>query len=375
MKTILTLLLVVTLNGYCHEHHHEHEEEDQVHLSDEQIQKEGIQIQPVKSGVLSSFLSARGKIVMHPDGVAHLSPKISGVAREAKKNVGDKVSEGEVLAVLECHDMGDVKAGYLTALEKEKLCNQIYESEKRLHDQRISPKQDFYNAKSALEEAKINVRLTKQKLCALGVSETEIKNLEENQNANFCSYEIRSPLNGTLINRHITIGENIKEGETVYEVADLSRVWVEIAIFPAEIASIKVGQIVKIIGDDKETGAKIIYVSPVIEDASLNAKAIAEIKNPNGVWRPGTFVKVSVATDSFAAHLVIPKEALQQIEDESVVFVRNEEGFEKRPVKVGRSDEENVEILSGLKAGEKIATSKTFLLKADLGKNEAEHEH
>ena len=127
--------------------------------------------------------------------------------------------------------------------------------------------------------------------------------------------------------------------------------------------------------DGKISQAKIIYLSPIIQDETITAKAVAEMENSSGNWRPGSFVKVNIATENAYAPIVVPKEAIQEIEGKEFVFVRIPEGFEKRQAQIGVGDNENVEILSGLSAGEEYASSKTFLLKADLSKKEAEHEH
>jgi membrane fusion protein, heavy metal efflux system len=107
----------------------------------------------------------------------------------------------------------------------------------------------------------------------------------------------------------------------------------------------------------------------------LSARVIVALPNPDLAWRPGTFVsaEVQIAEDVVTAR--VPKQALQTVEGKRVVFVRTEEGFEKREVETGKSDDEAVEITAGLKAGEEIAVANTFLLKAELGRNEAEHDH
>lgn len=362
-------------HGHGHSHSHDHGDHDEnvVMMPQEQIASYDIQVQKAQAGVLSMNLSTRGRIVLHPDKLAHIIPKVSGVAKEVRANIGGEVKKGDILAVLESRDMADLKANYLASLEKANLALSLFERENRLYEKKISAEQDFLNAQSAYEEAKINVHLAKQKLNAFGLADSEINLLATQENPNLSLYQIRSPLDGVVINRHITHGELIENSATIFEIADLSKVWVEIGIYPKDIWQIKKGQTVYI--GEKETEAKIIYVSPIVEDETITAKAVAELINLKGEWKPGTFVQASIDTEVFKSAMVIPQEALQEIEGKNYVFIRVPQGFEKRAVQVGKRDQENVEVLAGLNVGEPYASTQTFLLKADLGKGDVEHEH
>ncbi len=355
---------------------HGHQEENVINMSQDQIKELGIQTKYAGPGELSVTISTRGKIMLHPDRLVHVLPKISGVAREARKNIGDIVEEGEILAILESREMADTKANYLAAKEKLSLTSSLLEREKRLSEKKVSAEQDYLNAKSVYEEARINVQLAKQKLHAFGVNEEEIKGLSNEQDPDLRIYDIRSPMNGVIIARHITKGEFVENTTTIYEIADLSKIWIEIGVYPKDLIRVQKGQFVDVFfPDGKSTSAKIIYLSPIIQDETITAKAVAEVENPKENWRPGSFVKVNIATEETSVPILIPKDATQEIEGKEFIFVRIPEGFEKRQVQLGVSNDANVEVLSGLSQGEEYASSKTFLLKADLSKKEAEHEH
>mgnify|MGYP000249326336 CR=1 FL=1 len=377
LKKEIASLEIAEANPHGHTDEHGHSEENIIPLSSDQIKDLDIQTKIAGPGELSVTISTRGKIILHPDRLAHILPKISGVAKEARKNIGDRVKEGEVLAILESREMADIKANYLAAKEKESLALSLLDREKRLHEKKVSAEQDYLNAKSAYAEAKINVQLSDQKLHAFGIEDEEIKELSNEHNPDLRLYDIRSPMDGIVIARHINKGEFIENTTTIYEIADLSIIWIEIGIYPKDLVRVKEGQMVDISlpVDGKIAQAKIIYLSPIIQDETITAKAVAELTNPSGNWRPGSFVKVNIATENVFVPLVISKEAIQEIEGKDFVFVKVPEGFEKRQTQVGVSDDKNVEILSGLSAGEEYASSKTFLLKADLSKKEAEHEH
>lgn len=350
--------------------------EGQVKLSQKQIDDLGIELQTASPATLSIELITRGKIILHPDRFAHILPKISGIANKAFKNIGDEVKQGEVLAVLESRDIADAYATYLSALEKENLSQGIFEREKNLYDKKVVAEQDFLNARSAYKEARINLELSKQKLHAYGIGEEEISRLNEHKNTDSRLYQIRSPIDGIVLHRHITKGEYIESNRIIYEIANFEIVWVDIGIYPKDLEPIKVGQIVEVINpnDGSHQNASIIFVSPIIEDETITVKAVAEIENSKHTWRPGTFVKVHIATNKIQAPIAVPQEAIQEINDQPTIFVKTAEGFEARPVTLGEKDHHLQEITSGLEQGERFAASKTFILKAELGKTELEHE-
>jgi cobalt-zinc-cadmium efflux system membrane fusion protein len=118
-----------------------------------------------------------------------------------------------------------------------------------------------------------------------------------------------------------------------------------------------------------------MFVSPLLDKETRAARVVASVDNATRKWRPGSFVTAEIPTDETAAAIVVPKTALQSIKGETVVFVRTENGFEARKIATGRQDARLVEVTDGLSAGERVATGNTFVLKADLGKAEAEHEH
>ncbi len=150
----------------------------------------------------------------------------------------------------------------------------------------------------------------------------------------------------------------------------------EIGIYPKDLDKVREGQTVEIALPHSKQAAegKIIYLSPIIEEETITARAVAELENPKGDWRPGSFVQVSIKSEPVEASVVIAREAVQVIDGESVVFVKTPEGFQKSPVQVGQSDNRNIEIVAGLEPGVDYAATQTFLLKADLGKDSVEHD-
>src|SRR5262249_27564347 len=131
---------------------------------------------------------------------------------------------------------------------------------------------------------------------------------------------------------------------------------------------------VRAIGIEGEASARVIFVSPLLDRETRNARVIASMPNPDHRWKPGTFVTAEIPLGSAASKVIVSKKALQAVRGQSTVFVRDTEGFEARPVRMGLEDDDDIEILSGLSAGETIAVANTFTLKAELEKSEPEHE-
>ncbi len=195
-------------------------------------------------------------------------------------------------------------------------------------------------------------------------------------NESLQTYAVVAPLSGVITARNANPGENTGD-KPLFTVADLSTVWVELLLFPRDLATARVGQSVRVKGADNAQSAEgtVVYVAPFGSSASQTLTARVLIDNPDRRWPPGLYVTAELTLASTPVPLTVRSEALQTIEDRTVVFVRNEEGFEARTVEVGRSDGEVAEILSGVQPGESYATANSFILKAELGKGAAEHGH
>ena len=189
-------------------------------------------------------------------------------------------------------------------------------------------------------------------------------------------YTVTSPLDGVVTERFTNVGEQAG-GTPLFTVANLSTLWAELSLFPRDRTRIRVGQTVKIRvtdGDDTITG-KVVFISPLGTSASQSLTARVVVDNRDGALTPGLYVRGDVAVSQTQVPLVVPASALQELEGGTSVFVEDEDGMEPRVVKTGRTDGTAVEILEGLKAGEQVVVEGSFVLKAELGKGEAEHEH
>lgn len=196
------------------------------------------------------------------------------------------------------------------------------------------------------------------------------------ESENLSPFEIKAAFEGVVIDKHIAPGEAVSREQPAFIVADLSEVWVNISVYQTALSRVRVGQPVAIAASHGtlETTGTVSYVTPIVDQATRTASARVVLPNPDGAWRPGLFVTATVLNPVHAT-TVVPRRALQTLGGETVVFVAAGERFEARPVKVGLVGETKAELTAGLSPGERFAEDRSFLVKAELAKGEAEHEH
>jgi membrane fusion protein, heavy metal efflux system len=199
--------------------------------------------------------------------------------------------------------------------------------------------------------------------------------IESNQSLSV--YEMRAPISGTVIDRQISLGEYASEQKPAFIVADISTVWVDLSVYRRNLPRVRIGDKILIdVGDGgKPIEASLSYISPVGSSDTQSALARAVVPNIDMRLRTGLFVSARLILSAKPVAIAVRASAIQTVENRSVVFVRNGDKFEARDVELGARDSENVEILFGLLDGDRYAAKNSFIVKAELGKGSASHEH
>ena len=194
-------------------------------------------------------------------------------------------------------------------------------------------------------------------------------------NESLAPYKLKSLIDGVIIEKHITLGESLNEGDVAFLVADLESVWVDLAVYQKDLFSIRKGQEVFIsAGHVREPRLGLIsYVSPTLDEHTRTGHARVILANKQHQWRPGLFVTGQVSVQKIEVPVLIPKTALQTLNGKVSIFVASPKGFIPREVVLGRKNSMNVEILSGLTFGEQYVSSGGFTLKAELARSSLEH--
>lgn len=237
----------------------------------------------------------------------------------------------------------------------------------------ISSEQDYLDARNMRAEARIAYRSAEQKLHALGFSQLEVEKLPEQHDVVLTRYRITAPFNGTVIEKHITLGETVTAETAVFTVADLSSVWIDLAVYQKDIGAVRAGQVARVsTNHGDEAKLRIDFVQPLVGEQTRTALARIIAPNPDGAWHPGCFVTARVTMGvTESSGIVVPSTAVIRMGDgDEVVFVETDEGFELRPVAVGRRTRGHIEVVSGLVAGDRYVVRGGFSLKAELGKSD-----
>ncbi|MEW7847332.1 efflux RND transporter periplasmic adaptor subunit [Massilia aurea] len=341
---------------------------DVIRLSAAQSKSAGITTAIAGPASITNMIRLPGEVRVNEDLTAHVAPRLAGIAESSLAELGQSVKKGQVLAVISSPALADLRSTLDAAQSRLVLARTLYEREKKLWQDRISAEQDYLQAQQAFREAELAVQTARSKLTALDV---------KTGGGALNRYELRAPFDAMVVEKHITLGEAVQENTNVFVLSDLSRVWVDLAVTPKDLGTVRSGVAATVTAPTAGMSATgtVSYVGSLVGAQTRSAIARVVIDNPQGAWRPGLFVDVMLAQGTRIAPVTVAASAIQTVEDKPSVFVSTPEGFRAQPVKTGTVDGETVEILEGLAPGVRYVNQGSFVLKAELGKDSAGHAH
>ncbi len=352
--------------GHCEA---EHAAEGVIALRDSAIRQFGIEVAQAAAGTIGVHATFPAEIALNNDKTAHVVPRVPGVVRAVFKTLGDSVRTGEALAVIHSRELADFKAAYLAAGERLRLAEALLEREQRLWKEQISAEQDYLRAQRDAADARIEWRSAGQKLHALGFSADDLARLPDAPEESYIVYEITAPIDGVIIEKHITLGEMLRDDSEPFVIADLNDVWVNVRVHQKALPRIKRGQ-KAVLKTEHHRGEGIVsHVSRVVDENTRTALARIILPNDSGRWRPGTFATAEIAVEAFDASVVVPAESIVSMEGRSFVFLPVEAGYRAQEVRPGRMNGEYAEILSGLEPGQAYVARGAFTLKSEMTKS------
>ncbi|HSH93813.1 MAG TPA: efflux RND transporter periplasmic adaptor subunit [Roseimicrobium sp.] len=382
--------VAATHAGKVHEWHYE-SYESRIDLGADLARASGLVVETAGPARIASRLELPGEVRLNPDRTAQVTARFGGVITEVRSAQGDAVKAGDVLAVIESRELAEARTEYIESVHKLELTQAVYKREEGLWRKKISAEQDFLVVKHELEEAEIRKQSARQKLLALGLSASELKDLAVEPagevvtfevrkpfpEKSLTRYEVRAPLNGTVLTRDMTVGTHVPAGQPLFQIADLTTVWVEVAVPVEKLSGLETGLQVRVASKEQDIAAegRLTYLSPLVQESSRTVPARITLANPDGRWRPGLFVRTEIVHSSAEVSVSVKESALQTFRDEQVVFINDGTLYEPVVVETGRRDGDHVEITSGLSAGMRYVSGNSFLIKAHILKSGATHDH
>ncbi len=331
---------------------------DIVTLSAQQIADAGIEVTRPTVGGVAGAIELSATIEGDPQGVQVVSTSVGGRLVSLTSNLGQSVSRGDPLAIIESREAASLKAEVEAARARSALAQSNLRREQRLFAERVSPEQDLVAARTAATEASIALRLAQQQLSATGSGGGALNRIA-----------VRSPIAGQVIARSATLGQAVAADAELFRVANLSKVTVTTSLVPTDAGRVKPGVRVEVTAPGRRQEGRVTFVSPILDETTRLVPVIATLDNAGSTWRVGETVNVSILVPSTGDRTVaVPSAAVQMIEDKSFVFVRTATGFRAIPVTLGRTNGGQVTVTAGLTGSERIASTNSFTLKAELGK-------
>ncbi len=336
----------------------------------------GVMVAPVKKQQLAGVISVTGKVEANADRTAHVSPRISGKIVAVRASLGDSVTAGQALVTLDSVELGEALNRYHQSRTKHALAQSNMERIKTLVEKKIAARKDILQAETDFKISQTELHTDEERLSLYGVSPSGLKGSTHRKPL----LPVRSPINGIITEKHAIVGELSDPAKSLYTVADLSSVWVLIDINEKDLAKVHRGQAAIVtVGafSDLKLKGRITYIADLVDESTRTVKARIEVANPGRKLKPEMFatVELTLAAD-VAPVLAVPEDALQDLDGKKVVFVaENETEFAARQVQLGRMTGGMVEIVSGLKEGERYAIKGSFILKSEVKKGEMTDEH
>lgn len=354
-----------------HAGHDKPGEEKCVKMTAEVQKQNGVVVAAVKKQRLAGAISATGKVEANADRIAHVSPRISGKVVSVSASLGDSVSAGQPLATLDSVELGEALSRYHQSRTKLALAQSNMDRIKALVEKKIAARKDILQAETEYKTTQTELHADEERLSLYGLSLADLKG----DNHKKPLLPVRSPISGIITEKHAIVGELSDPSKSLYTVADLSLVWVMVDINEKDIAKVHKGQAAIVsVGafPDQKLKGRITYIADHVDEATRTVKARVAVANPGRKLKPEMFATVELALAADAPPvLAIPEDALQELDGKKMVFVaENEAEFAARQIQTGRATNGMIEVVDGLKEGERYAVKGAFILKSELKKAE-----
>jgi cobalt-zinc-cadmium efflux system membrane fusion protein len=318
----------------------------------------GIETYPATSGSTAAGIHATATLVADAAHMALVNPRAAGVVHTIHADVGSRVARGAPLAVLESSVVGEERARLQAARVRAEVAEANHRREKELFERGLNAQRDVQEAEREATAARAELAAVESSLGMLEVTDGAAG-----------AYVMRAPIAGTVTRRTATVGTLVDTHEPLFEIVDTARLWADIDVPELHLSRVRRGQTVVLTADGlpgREFRGTVTFVSPAIDPQTRTVKARALLANPHGALRANMFAKARILDDATRSAVLVPREAVQDARGVQVLFVQLEAGtYETRRVHTLPAEGGMLAVLADVKAGERVVTTGSFLLKTE----------
>ncbi|MBI5090947.1 MAG: efflux RND transporter periplasmic adaptor subunit [Candidatus Hydrogenedentes bacterium] len=327
-------------------------------------------------GKMTVAVNITGEVRLNDNTAVHVSPRISGIVREVKVDIGTEVKKDDVLFTVDSVELGQALSDYEKNMALTALSEKNFQREKSLFDKKIGSEMEKIEAQIRLEEYQTALKASEQKLHVLGLTDSDIAEINPSNHKSLSgSLAVRAPIDGTIIEKHAVVGELVEPAKVTMVLADLNTVWVWGGVYERDLDAVVKHKLTESIPVEISVPAypeatfrgQMNYIGATMDEATRTVQVRTVIDNRDRRLRPGMFCQGRILVSTDDGVLAIPKVALLSDEGKDFVFIHmKDDYFLQQNVTKGREFEDGVEILAGLTPGQTIVTEGAFVLKSDV---------
>jgi cobalt-zinc-cadmium efflux system membrane fusion protein len=350
------------------------EKSDRFQVPPEILNKYSLSFTQLKEKGLNEEITLPGIVSYDLEKLARVGSRVGGKITKVFVKEGDYVEKGKILAIMTSVELGNVESAYVKSKVRLEALRLQFERAVDLKERKVISAKDYDFAFMEYKTAQTETETTRNALRNYGLSDEDIYGLE-NGKYNSVNFALRSPISGTITDRQAVLGQSVTSDLILFTVADLSTLWILLEVYEKDLYSLSIGQEAKVIplGGTKENEviAKVAHVSEIIDPLKHTAEIRLEVRNPKGKLKPGqtvTSIVQGLIQESQNKTMVntLPQSSVHQIEGEYYVFVQNpEKSFSARKVEIGRSIDDEIEILKGIMPSDNVVVDGSFILKSE----------
>jgi membrane fusion protein, heavy metal efflux system len=362
-----------------------------VFLTPEAQKHAALHVEDLRESEIADALEAPGVLTLNADRTAGVGAVVDGRLVFVGAKVGDTVRQGQVLARMHSHEVHDSRAEYRKAEEAlrrsrshEAYARRVRDRQQKLFDLKAASRSDLELAEMELRSAEAAVKtaeaeLNKQRVHLVEFLEVPIEeDRGEGHEHDSDDVPLKSTLNGIIMERPHPVGSVVSMGQEIFRIADLSSLWMIANVNEADLPALRIGERVRLrvkAHPDRMFTGTLLRMGEALDPTTRTLRVRVLVPNPHGLLKPEMYATASFDRSSMRRTLTVPRSAVQDLAGQSSVFVAvASDRFEVRSVQTAPFSDDKLEIISGLKAGDRVVTRGSFALKAQLLRNLVEEE-